>query len=335
MVSSDREESARGPAEKPHHGRPWVGITANAHSGVGHGRARVAKLIHELRKHGLNAKVAWTNEDRAKLVREAEVDAGCRCLVAAGGDGTVAALINERPTVPMTVLPAGTENLFAAHFGIRCRPRELAELISANRIVRIDLGQIGARRFSLMAGVGFDADVVTRHHSARTSRSGGMKTTSRAAYVEPVLRSSLEYQFPTLTVSAKTNGEEEILLGTTAFVFNLPRYALGLPIAPTASADDGLLDLIVFREAGSFHALRYLWLVFRGLHLHRPGVFHRRVRDVSVVATQPVPVQLDGDPGGLLPSGRTAAPWRVEVLPAALDVIVPGSYTQRSRVNSA
>ena len=40
----------------------------------------------------------------------------------------------------------------------------------------------------------------------------------------------------------------ETLEGTTVFIFNLPRYALGLPFAPHASQDDGLLDLVVFRK---------------------------------------------------------------------------------------
>ena len=93
-----------------------------------------------------------------------------------------------------------------------------------------------------------------------------------------MLRSSLQYRFPTLTVQINDPGHEEVLTGTTVFVFNLPRYALGLPFAPTARGDDGLLDLVVFRNAGPFQALYYLWLVVRSLHLDTPSVFHRRVR---------------------------------------------------------
>jgi hypothetical protein len=94
------------------------------------------------------------------------------------------------------------------------------------------------------------------------------------------------------------------LTGTTVFVFNLPRYALGLPFVPEAAVDDGLLDLLVFRDAGPFHALYYLWKVLCRSHLDEPGVFHRRVRKVIVSAAEKVPVQLDGDPGGyIMPAG--------------------------------
>jgi diacylglycerol kinase family enzyme len=262
--------------------------------------------------------------ERTALVEASAREPGCRCLVAAGGDGTVAALVNERPRVPITVLPAGTENLFARHFALGRDPARLAGVIAAGRVARIDLGLSGARRFTLMAGLGFDADVVNRHHALRVGRAGVARPTHRAAYVESVLRSSLGYRFPPLTVTIADEGREETLVGTSVFLFNLPRYALGLPFAPGAQGDDGWLDLVVFRKAGPLRALHYLWLVVRGLHLDRPGVYHRKVRRVSVSAPEPVPIQLDGDPGGYIsPDTGAEGAWSAEVIPGAIDVLVP------------
>jgi diacylglycerol kinase family enzyme len=305
----------------------WVGVAANPSSGRGGGRRDVNRLIRELGRRNLRVRVAWTLDERPGLVAEAASDRSCRCLVAAGGDGTVGALVNERPTVPITVLPTGTENLFARHFGLSRHPARLAATIAAGRHAPVDLGVTGARRFTLMAGIGFDAEVVTRHHLARLGRSGVPRPTNRVSYVEPVLRSSLVYRFPLLRVQISDPGHEEDLAGTSVFLFNLPRYALGLPFAPTALADDGLLDLVVFRNAGSFQALYYLWLVLRGVHLNTQGVYHRRVRKVVVSAVEPVPVQLDGDPSGYVTASdgtsRDGA-WTLEVLPRALNVVVPG-----------
>jgi diacylglycerol kinase family enzyme len=203
-----------------------------------------------------------------------------------------------------------------------------------------------------MAGFGFDGDVVTRHHRSRTSPFGRVLPTLRMAYVEPILRSSLSYRFPRITVQIADAGAEECLIGTSVFVFNLPRYALGLPFAPKAQDDDGWLDLVVFRDPGPFRALYYLWQVVCGNHLQHPGVFHRLVKKVIVTAEGTVPVQLDGDPAGfLMPEDRggencrgksghdrttesadedppaaaiqSAAQWTVEALPAALRVIAP------------
>jgi len=306
--------------------RPWVGIAANPGSGRGRGRRQVERLGQELERLGLKARVAWTLDERKMLVAESGRDPACRCLVAAGGDGTVAALVNERPSVPITVLPAGTENLFARHFGLSRRPGRVAAVIAEGHVAPLDLGQTPARRFTLMAGIGFDADVVTRHHLSRVGRAGVPRPTHRGAYVESVLRSTFEYRFPTLTLTINDPGAEETLVGTTAFLFNLPRYALGLPFAPKARGDDGWLDLVVFRNPGAFSALRYLWMVLRRAHLNEPGVEHRRVRRVAVSVDETVPVQLDGDPGGYItPEGEAHGPLLVEVVPRALEVMVPSA----------
>ena len=177
--------------------RGWVGIAANAASGRGKGRATVDRLAQELDRLGIEARVAWTLDGRRELVDAADaVDSGCRCLVAVGGDGTVASLINECPTVPIAVVPAGTENLFARHFAFSRDPQLAARRIAEGHAETMDLGMADGRRFALMAGFGFDADVVGRHHAARLGRTGVLKTTHRVAYVEPVLRSSLGYRFP-------------------------------------------------------------------------------------------------------------------------------------------
>ena len=301
----------------------WVGVTANAASGRGKSRVRVHRLVHDLRALGVTAKVAWSLDERGGLVSEASSDPACKCLVAVGGDGTVAALVNERPGVPITVLPTGTENLFARHFHLSRNPASLARTVVNGRSVPLDLGiNQDGKRFTLMAGFGFDAEVVTRHHKIRLGQAGVPRPTSRSAYVEPVLQSSFRYGFPSMSVEIKDQGREERLEGSTVFVFNLPSYALNLPFAPDAKGDDGWLDLIVFREPGPFQALRYLWLVIRGLHLKRPGVEHRRVKSLAISAKERVPVQLDGDPGGYL-EGESAAPWTIEILPKAVEVVVP------------
>ena len=244
----------------------------------------------------------------------------------------MADLLNEQPSVPLTVLPAGTENLVAQNFGLRRDPEDLAKTIASGIAVRVDVGLVAGRRFLLMAGFGFDGDVVSRHHLGRVSRSGSIRPTHRIAYVWPVLRSSFSYRFPQITVRIVDPESQEELTGTTVFVFNAPRYALGLPFVPSARDDDGWLDVIVFRKPGPFQALYYLWKVFRGTHLDDPSVFHRRAKKVVVSSQQCIPVQIDGDPGGYLPAQTAADPgagWTVEVIPAALDVIASASRRLR------
>jgi diacylglycerol kinase (ATP) len=302
----------------------WVGVIANRSSGTGRGKRLVERFVRSLDRAGLASRVAWTPEERSEIVQRSAADPRCRCLVAVGGDGTVSALLNERPRVPLSVLPAGTENLVAQHFGLGHNPDQLAQTIAKGQCVRVDVGQVGVRRFLLMAGFGFDGHVVTGHHEARVTRNGKVRPTHRLAYIWPILRASLFYRFPVITVRICDTGAQEVLAGTTIFLFNAPRYALGLPFAPEALDNDGWLDLVVFRKPGPFQALYYLWKVLRGIHLQDPSVAHRRIKKVEVTAKEAIPVQIDGDPGGyVLPDhGRdSAVQWTVEVVPSAVEVI--------------
>ena len=108
-----------------------------------------------------------------------------------------------------------------------------------------------------------------------------------------------------------------MLSGTTVFLFNAPRYALGLPFVPSARDDDGWLDLLIFRDPGPFQALYYLWKVLWGTHLDLPSVFHRRVKTAFVTADDTVPIQIDGDPGGFLQKSADARAVGVAAGPAA------------------
>jgi diacylglycerol kinase (ATP) len=300
----------------------WVAIVVNPRSGTGRGRRLVEHIQSELQQSGWRAHVAWSTDERSALVARANLDPRCRGVVAVGGDGTLSALINELPRVPVTVVPAGTENLFAAEFGLSRSVDRILSTLTSGRRVPLDLGRLDDRRFALMAGLGFDADVITRHHQTRLASNGRPGTTSRAAYVEPILGSAACYRFPLARVVIPTPTGEETLTGAMVFLFNLPRYALHLPVIPAARGDDGWLDLVVFQKPGPWQMLRYLWMVLRGIHLNRPDIQHRRIRHarLEAVGSRPVPIQLDGDPAGWLEPG---SPRFVEIEPGALDVLAP------------
>lgn len=331
MESADCKLSAnrglRAPGNTVSRGR--IGIVANRFAGTGKGEARVASLVSSLETHGYEPVVARTIDERRSLLSGSRDDGAQRALVVIGGDGTVAAIVNEHVSCPIAVLPLGTENLFAAHFGFKASVDQLVHAIERGAERSIDLGCANGRRFALMAGFGFDADVVTRHHASRLGHTGEPRPTSRLAYVGPIIRSSLSYRFPEISVTIDDGLEPAVLRGTTVVVFNLPRYALGLTVAPTARDDDGKLDVLVFRKAGPLHALRYLWLAFRNRHLSDPSVIHRTASRVVVSANCSVPVQLDGDPAGNLDAGDGNS-WVVESLPKALRVLLP-AQTQRQQ----
>jgi diacylglycerol kinase family enzyme len=295
MAGSDRPQ-ALDPARRE------VAILGNLSAGRRGARPEVAELEAALRRYGFTPILCWQREEIARLATEV------RCVVAAGGDGTLAEVVNRVPSVPVTLLPVGNENLVARHFGIDPSAVRVAQTVDAGYIRTLDLLRVGDRLASLMAGIGFDAEVV---HGVGRARQGNI---NRLTYVGPILDALRSYAFPRIEVEVAETGER--LGGAMVFAFNLPCYGLGLPIAPEARADDGLLDLYVFDRPGRWNLARYVWAVLSGRRDRLPDFQHRRARQVRLAAKERVPAQSDGDPAGELP-------LTIEVVPGALPLIVP------------
>ena len=290
--------------------RSTVLIAANPYSGTGPTRARVDALVVALERHGLEPRVVWDAAERSALLRQPEIDRWCACVIVAGGDGTVADVINEQPRqVPLAALPVGNENLFAREFGFCGDPQRLARAIASGRTRQIDLGCAGGRLFSLMASVGADADVVHRLSRWRVME-GCLKRVSRLSYVKPILATLRSYPYSRIELEA--DGRQ--VVGTHCLVFNLAQYGFQLKFAPCAAGDDGLLDWVVFEGPGLCRAATYLWAVLTSKHLERPDVRYGRARSLRVTSSFPVPVQADGDPVGF-------TPVEIEVVPQALRVL--------------
>ena len=217
-----------------------------------------------------------------------------RAVVAAGGDGTVSLLANELPLeTPLAILPLGTENLLAKFLELKADPVFIAGLIDSGQTVRLDAGRANGKLFLVMASCGFDADVVKRLHS---NRKGHIRHWS---YAKPIIDAISQYRYPTIRILV-----DEVpirLAGKWAFVFNVPRYAMNLPIVEDANALDGRLDLCVFRGGNLIRGLYYLVAILMRQHRGWRETRFQRFKRVRIESDEPVPYQLDGDPGGELP----------------------------------
>jgi diacylglycerol kinase (ATP) len=103
---------------------------------------------------------------------------------------------------------------------------------------------------------------------------------------------------------------------------NAQSYGGGMRVAPLAELQDGLLDLVVVGEFGRIEFLANFPKVLKGVHLRHPKVRHVRFRSLQIESDAPVPILIDGE---LLPPG----PLTIEVVPAALDVIVGKGFGGR------
>src|SRR5437763_7859184 len=235
-----------------------VAILANPRAGAGKSHRLVEALVGALRGRGLSPTLCWQREELTELVRRGDAEE-LRCVVAAGGDGTLLEVLNRAPGLPVAVLPLGTENLVAGYCGVPRCARTLAEVIATGTPRQFDVARANGRTFCLMAGAGFDAAVVHRAHRRRRGHI------TRLSYAVPIVQALGDYRYPPIDAEVLDTGER--LRGSLAFVFNVPRYGLGLPLAPEARPGDGLLDLYVFARPGVLALARYLVAVLRGRQL--------------------------------------------------------------------
>ena len=227
-------------------------------------RQAIRQLAAGLAERGLEPEVlSDLTAFQERTVQYAEAGQ-LRAAVAAGGDGTVAEIVNRSAAeVPVTVYPCGTANLLATHFGIACEPATLAEMLVDGVTLRLDVGRANGRIFLLMAGCGFDAHVVDRLHRVRRGTH-----ISYWSYAKPILQTIAGYRYPKLRVFCDPvagEGLSEVAHAARwAFVVNLPCYAGGLRFAPRAVATDGKLDVATFAKGSLWHGLRYMGYLLAG-----------------------------------------------------------------------
>jgi diacylglycerol kinase family enzyme len=297
-----------------------VVIAVNPKAGATAAGGRVARLAQLLKDCGLETAVLTDLQEVADTSNRLYEECQLRTLIGVGGDGTAAELVNRTvPGVPLTIFPAGNENLVARHFGLGSSPEECAKTVVDGALLRCDAGRANERIFLVMCSCGFDADVVHELHSHRTGH------VNSASYFNPIVDAIRHYDYPELHIYWEEGGEgtpevaaKPISRGGVCwlFAFNMPCYGGGLQIAPQADATDGMLDVCTFRKGGLWHGLYYAAAVMTGTHQWLTDFAARRTGGLRVTAEAKVPYQLDGDPGGFLPVN-------ISVMPKRLTLVVP------------
>ncbi|MDG1872438.1 MAG: diacylglycerol kinase family protein [Mariniblastus sp.] len=291
-------------------------ISMNPSSGSTDRKSVVLALQRMLIESGFDVYLFTDIEEVKSKVAECESSAETNLIavVAAGGDGTVSLLVNSlRPQIPLAILPLGTENLLAKHLGLSADPRLISNMICDGRTVDLDVGSANGKLFMVMASCGFDADVVQRLHS---NRKGHIKHWS---YAMPIINSIRRYRYPRIRIFV--DGAPKPVTGKWAFIFNVPRYAMNLPIVWDAEGDDGELDLCTFRGGNLFRAIFYLGAILLRKHRDWRYSHYQRFKRIRIEADEEVPFQLDGDPGGILP-------LEIQVVPQYLRVIAPKNWAR-------
>jgi len=270
----------------------------------GRARRRLGAALEEMRRLGIAVVLRETGSagDAERFAREAtatDFDA----VVVAGGDGTLNEAVNGLGDlrVPVAIFPFGTGNVLAHEIGMPRNPAELAAIAAAGPARPISVGEAVfegrpvARRFLLMTGVGFDAEVVEGLDLDLKRRAG------KLAFVWSILKRLWRYRPTEYSVTLEGEGGVSERRAASAVATKARYYAGRFVLAPAAHLTDRSFQLALFRNPGRRAALGYL-LALAGGFLHRlTDVEFATARAARFTLPRGAPVQIDGDVAGPLP----------------------------------
>ncbi len=276
-------------------------------------------------------------EDAGQSVTKTAIEQGAAVVLAAGGDGTVRAVVEalRDSGVPIALIPSGTGNLLARNLDL-----PLADQIASIGAAftgtdrRIDLGIAKIERsdgsseehtFVVMAGLGLDAKMIALTNPKLKKAVGWL------AYIDAGVRAIPDLKPVKLHLSID-GAPERTTSVHTIIVGNCGGLPGGILLMPDAKPDDGILDVAALKPSGPFGWLK-VWNkvtwengVLRKSALGRSiidltkdvkDVFYATGTEVRMTVEQPQGFQLDGDEFG------EAKSVHARVDPGALTVKVP------------
>jgi diacylglycerol kinase family enzyme len=172
----------------------------------------------------------------------------------------------------------------------------------------IPLGQINARPFLFVVGIGFDAEAVAHFEASGTRKLG------QAGFVGPVLRALVSDSGGVLHVTTGAGRSE----AQWVIVTRVPHYAGGLLLSREADVTQTKFYVVRFGGRGPLVRLRQLSALACGLIRYDPAVTIEAAEWVRVESDTPVPVQVDGELLGALPVEITLHPQQLQLIAPAV-----------------
>lgn len=249
-----------------------------------------------------------------ELARQA-VEEGAELVVAAGGDGTLNEVVNglsvDFGRARLGLLPLGTGNDFARSIGVPADLDAAIAILLEGRFRRVDVARVtlGAQsRWFLNMSAGGFSGLVSEKASEAKENWGPL------AYMRAAVDALPERQ--TFDMTIILNGAERLQVATYNIVISNGRYvAAGIPVAPQAEVDDGLLDVMI-APATTIPKLAILVpKVLLGQHLNDDLLIFRRATRIEIESDPPMAFNVDGE---LL--GEASAVF--EVHPRAVEMVV-------------
>jgi diacylglycerol kinase (ATP) len=269
-------------------------VIVNPRSNLGRTGKQLGQLCARLdaKLDGYDLSLTRAPGHASELV-QAAVARGAQHVVACGGDGTLSEVADgvlssgRASDVAVSLLAFGTGSDLT---------RSLGEAPD---------GAARTRHVLNAASAGLSAESV-RWVQAQAERG----KRNRFSYQLAAFAGLARYQVSAVQVTV-----DDVVVQQGALCFcaiaNGRYFGGGMPVAPEARLDDGLLDVVSVAGLRLWETIPFFARLLRGTHVTHPRTRVVRGREVSLESSAPVWLEIDGEPVGLLPV-------RISVVPAAL-----------------
>lgn len=282
----------------------------NPNAGNGLFKNSLDNIIERFQEEGyLVVPVRASKGNMLNTVFESMDQSEYKQVIAAGGDGTinicVNAMINNNIDLPLTIMPAGTANDFAYYFDLPHDIKDMLDIALGDNFTYADVGKVNEKYFINVAAMGMLVDV-------------SQKT-------DPNLKNTLgilSYYLKGLTevtnlrpIPVKLTSKEFSIVENMYFMLVMNGKSAGgfKRIAPHSEVDDGLLDVMLFKEMPIMDFAPLLINILQGNHQENKNVIYFKTEELIIESPEDVSTDIDGEKGEKFPLHFSILPKRLKI----------------------
>jgi YegS/Rv2252/BmrU family lipid kinase len=300
-------------------------VIVNPNAGRRRGKKDWVRISGLLDLAEIRFKTVFTRFPRhAITIAASHIENGYKNLIVVGGDGTMNEVINgifrqkRYPTtdISLGMITVGTGNDWGRMFNIPTGYSDAITTIKKKNSFVQDAGVVkyyhgeyeNSRYFVNIAGIGFDALVVSKTNKKKEAGKGGT-----FSYLKSILISLIKYRHTKTKIIidniAITNNVFNISIGICKY------NGGGMMQLPDAIADDGLFDITVINAIKKHDVILNLKRLYDGTITRHPRVDTYRGKSVTIDSQPVIHLETDGETLG-------HSPLTFEIIPRSIRVLV-------------
>ena len=272
-------------------------LAYNPVSGHAAFKNRLDSVIEQFQRRGIFLSVYRTCADDNSNFAECVKLSGAEGVIAAGGDGTLHAVINwlKRNAIdlPVGVIGSGTSNDFAAN--LQLDEDKVIDAVAEGRTRHVDLGLVNdAEYFINVASAGVLTSIAHEVDSRLKNFLG------KSAYY---LRGLSELKnFRTVPLEIVADGQKFSIDAFLFLMLNSSCVAGFKKIADTAQIDDGKLDLLALKKCSVSNLVTLAKKILAGESIQGDdNILSLQAAQIEISSSAELTSDLDGEAGSPLP----------------------------------